>query len=273
MRIPLLRGRGFTRQDDAHHPLIVIVDQELASSVFGSLDVIGQRIHNGFEQTLEIVGVVGHVTHRGLDIDAIARVRSQMYVPYSQLPDSATAIFANQVSAVARSGVAPESLFASIRGAVSAFDPNVATYDARTMNDAIAASLDRRRFSLVVLGMFAVTALLLSAIGIYGVVSYGVSRRTRDIGIRLALGASRRDILSGVLGEGGRLALIGTVLGLVASIGLSRVLATLLFRVSAIDPLTLGSMAILLLLVTLAASYIPARRATNVDPLVAVRAE
>src|SRR5207245_2747136 len=140
------------RKDDARHPLIAIVDQELASSVFETLDVIGQRIHNGFEQTLEIVGVVGHVTHGGLDIDAIA------------------------------------------------------------------ASLDRRRFSLVVLGMFAVTALLLSAIGIYGVVSYGVSRRTRDIGIRLALGASRRDILSEVLGEGGRLALIGTVLGLVASI-------------------------------------------------------
>jgi predicted permease len=273
MRIPLLRGRGFTRQDDVHHPFIVIVDQELALSVFGSLDVVGQRIQNGFEQTLEVVGVVGHVAHRGLDNDATAQVRSQMYVPYSQLPDSAATLFANELSAVVRSSAAPEKLFTSIRGAVTAFDPNAATHDERTMNDAITASMDRRRFSLVVLGMFAVTALFLSAIGIYGVVAYAVTRRTRDIGIRVALGASRRNILHGLLGESGQMALSGTLLGLLVSIGLSRLIATFLFRVSTIDPLTFGGMALLLLLVTLAASFIPAWRATNVDPLVALRAE
>ena len=273
MQIPLLRGRGFTRQDDAHHPAVIIVDQALALSVFGSLDVVGQRIHNGFEQTLEIVGVVGHVAHRGLDGDATTRIRSQMYVPYSQLPDSATALFANEVFAVVRSGVAPESLLTSIRTTVSAFDPNVTTHDERTMSDAVRGSQDRRSFSLAVFGTFASAALLLSVIGIYGVVSYGVSRRTRDIGIRLALGAQSRDVLSGIVGEGGRLVIIGTLLGLTASIGLGRVIAPLLFQVRAIDPLILGSMVVLVLVVTLTASYVPARRATRIDPMVALRCE
>ena len=273
MQIPLVRGRWFTRQDDARHPLIIIVDQELASSVFGTADVVGRQIRDGFEQTLEIVGVVGHVAHRGLETDATTRIRAEMYVPYTQLPDSATGVFANEVFAVVRSGVAPERLFVSIRGAVNDFDPNVATHGERTMSDAVAGSQDRRRFSLIVLSMFATAALLLSVVGTYGVISYGVNRRTRDIGIRLALGASGRDILSGVMGEGGRLVLVGTLLGLVASISLGRAIAPLLFQVRPIDPLTFASMAVLLLLVTLAATYIPARRATKVDPLVALRAE
>jgi ABC-type antimicrobial peptide transport system permease subunit len=273
MRIPLLRGRRFTEQDDSHHPLVAIIDQELALSVFGSLDVLGQRLNNGFEQTVEIVGVVGHVAHRGLDTDATSRIRSQMYVPYSQLPDSAAGIFANQVSAVVRSSVAPESLFASIHHAISAFDPNAATHDERTMNDVIASSMDSRRFSLVVLGMFAVTALFLSAIGIYGVVSYGVRRRTRDIGIRVALGASQQNILNGVLLECAQFALIGTLLGLCVSFSVTRMIATQLFRVSAVDPLTFTSMALLLLVVMLLASFVPARHAASVDPVVALRAE
>jgi len=273
MRIPLLRGRGLTRQDDMRHPPVVVVDQELALSVFGSLDVIGQRIGNGFEQTLEIVGVVGHVEHFGLEISPTGRASPQLYVPYMQLPDSAAALFANAVTTVVRSPIAPESLFPSIRSAVSAFDPNAATHDERTMDDAIAASQDRRRFSVVVLGLFAITALFLSTIGIYGVVSYGVSLRTRDIGIRLALGASRRDILQSILGEGGRLALLGTLLGAVVSIAVNQLIASLLFGVSAIDPLTFVGVAVLVLLVTLIASYIPARRATQIDPLFALRWE
>ena len=167
----------------------------------------------------------------------------------------------------------PPTLFASIRSAVGRFDPQVAPHDERTMNDALVASQDRRRFSLIVLGVFAGVAVLLSAIGIYGVVSYGVNRRTRDIGIRLALGASTGRILRDVLGGGGRLALMGILLGLLAAVGLARLIATLLFGVSALDPLTFAGTAVLLLVVTLAACCIPARRATKVNPMVALRQE
>jgi predicted permease len=272
MSIPVLRGRVFTEQDDTHHPTIVVVDQQLAVSTFGTLDVIGKQLRNGFDQTLEIVGVVGHIAHRDIDKDASATL-SELYVPYRQLPDAATALFGNFVSIVVRSPMASQSLFSAIREVVGGFDPSIAVHDERTMNDAISATLDGRRFSLAVLGLFAVTALTLATIGIYGVVSYGVTRRTRDIGIRLALGASPTHILTRVLGEAGRLTLIGTVVGLAGSLVVTRLLSSLLFRVSPFDPLTLAGVSALVLLVTFAACYIPARRATRVDPLVALRCE
>jgi putative ABC transport system permease protein len=272
MGIPLLRGRVFTDQDDTHHQPIVVVDEQLAVSTFGTLDVVGKRLRNGFDQTLEIVGVVGHIAHRDLDKDASATL-SELYVPYRQLPDAATALFGNWVSMVVRSPMPPQSLFGAIREAVGAFDPSIAVHDERTMDEAISATLDGRRFSLAVLGLFAVTALTLATIGIYGVVSYGVSRRARDIGIRLALGASTTRILTRVLGEAGRLTLMGTLVGLGGSLLVTRLLSSLLFRVSPLDPLTLAGTSLLVLLVAFAACYIPARRATRVDPLIALRCE
>jgi predicted permease len=274
MGIPLVGGRSFTRQDDERATHVVMIDEGFARSVFPQQDPVGKRIHfTGLDDIVEVVGVVGHVKHWGLDADATAKVRSQIYVPYMQLPDRIAPLAANAITVVIRSAVSPVSLLGSIRSAVRAFDSGQTINNARLMDDLIEASLSGRRFSLVVLGAFAVVALLLSLVGIYGVVSYVVGQRTHEIGVRLALGAQGRDILHDVLGGGGRMAAIGIALGLAGAFGLTRLMASLLFGVSATDPLTFGSVAALLLVVTLGACYLPARRAMRVDPMVALRTE
>jgi predicted permease len=274
MGIPLLRGRAFTRQDAMNHPLVAIVDEELARSVFPGQDALGKQITvNFYERPAEIIGIAGHVKHSGLDSDATATARGQFYFSYRQLPDSILPLAARAITGIVRSKTSPAALMGSIRNTLGAFDSGRAVHNEELMTDAIAESLAKRRFSLMVLGAFAGTALVLALIGIYGVVSYFVSQRTNEIGLRLALGAQARDILWDVLGEGGRLGAIGVGLGLVGAAGLTRLMTSMLFGVGAMDGITFAGAAGLLFALTLLACYIPARRAVRIDPMAALRSE
>jgi putative ABC transport system permease protein len=190
-----------------------------------------------------------------------------------QLPDFFLPQAAQSTSVLVRSSVSPLSLVGSIQHEVGTLDPDDVVYKVRTMDEMIAGSLAERRFSIALLSVFAGVALLLATIGIYGVVSYLVGQRTNEIGIRMALGAQQRDVLRMVLGQGGKMAAVGVTVGLVASFGLTRLMATMLFGVTPTDPFTFGGVAVILLAVVLLACWIPARRAMRVDPMVALRHE
>jgi predicted permease len=274
MGIPLRRGRSFTAQDDSRGRPVMVVDEELAHTVFANEDPIGKRIRIGaFGQDIEIVGIVGHVKHHGLVADDTASVRSQFYVPHMQLHDVIAPLAADAVTVIIKSPVSTQSLLPSIRRELASFDPTQAIVDARRMDDVVAKSLAGQRFSLLVLGMFAAIALVLSVVGIYGVVTHVVGQRTREFGVRLALGAPAGDVLRNVLGYGLRLALAGSLVGVACALTVSGLLRNLLYGVSPTDPATIAIVTVLLLAVTLLACYVPARRATRVDPLVALRCE
>jgi predicted permease len=275
MGIPLLRGRSFTRQDTTDHPLVVVVDEQLARQIFPGQDPLGKHLLVELfdDRPVEIIGIAGHVKHAGLDSDATAKERAQFYFSYMQLPDDFLPLAASSITGIVRSKTEPAELMTAVRKELSAFDSDRAVHHEERMTDSIAASLARRRFSRFVLGAFAVTALILSLIGIYGVVSYFVSQRTNEIGVRLALGAQARDIFFDVLGEGGKLAALGVGLGLAGSAVLTRLMASLLFGVTPTDAITFVSAAVLLFALTLLACYIPARRAVRIDPMAALRCE
>jgi predicted permease len=272
MAIPLVRGRVFTEGDAG--PAVVVIDEDLANGIFPGEDPLGKRLDLGAgAQPAEIVGVVRHVKHWGLDADAKAPVHYQMYEPYLRLSGPILPILTSSTWVVVRSTLPPSVLLGTLRKEISGLDNGAALYDVRTMNAIVGESLASRTFSMILLAIFAAIALLLAAIGIYGVVSYSVAQRTHEIGIRMALGAHQRDILRIVLGQGGTMALAGVVLGLVSSFGLTRLMAAMLFGVRATDPLTFSVVAGILLCVALAACWIPAWRAIRVDPMVALRYE
>jgi predicted permease len=274
MQIPILRGRVFTPQDDPSAPAVAVIDEDLATSIFPGEEVVGKTLNIGTDpKPIEILGVVGHVKHWGLDADAKAPVHYQVYFSYIQLSGPLLPIAVSNASVVVRSNASPETLVGPIRKEIGSFDGSAVVYNVRPMDQLLASSLAERRFSMALLGIFAGIALLLAVIGVYGVVSYLVGRRTHEIGIRIALGAQQRDILCIVLGEGGKMALVGIVIGLAASLVVTRFMATMLFGVSATDPLTFVVVAFILLSVTLLACWIPARRAMRVDPMVALRYE
>lgn len=270
MGIPLKSGRFFTARDDEHAARVAVVDEVLADKFFPGQNAIGKRLHlNSTGEIVEIVGVVGHVKQWGLDTDDTQALRAQMYTPFMQLPGNAMGTGAG---VVVRSDQ-PAMVFESIRQANNQMSSQQVVYGAQTMSEVIASSLAERRFSMILFGVFAGLALLLASIGIYGVVSYLAGRRTHEIGVRMALGAQGRDVLRLVLGGGAKMAAVGIGAGLLASIGLTRLMANLLFGVSATDPLTFLGVAALLLFVALAACYVPARRAARGDPIVALRYE
>ena len=276
MGIRLERGRFFNDQDNEHSPLVVVVDDVLARKFFPGRDPVGRRIHlNNFDQLAEIVGVAGHVKQWGLDSDEVNPLRAQIYHPFMQLPDKAMALSVTGVGVVVRSAEPPLSLADSIRRTTGEISNERVVWDVQTMEEIISDSLAARRFSMILLGAFAALALVLSSVGIYGVVSYFVGVRTHEIGVRIALGAQRDDVLRSVLGEGAKMALTGVALGFAAALGLTRLLAkySLLFGVSTTDPATFAVVSVVLTLVALAACHIPARRATKVDPMVALRHE
>ncbi len=276
MGIPLLRGRSFKRQDTIDHPLVAIIDEELARQVFPGQDPIGKHLRTsvlGLDHSTEIIGIAGHVKQLGLDSAAAAKEDPQLYFSYMQLPDSILPFAGRFVAGIVRSKTAPATLITAVRKELGAFDSDRAVHSEELMTDAIVASLAKRRFSLIVLGAFAATALLLSLIGIYGVVSYFVSQRTNEIGVRLALGAQPRDIFLDVLGEGGRLGALGVALGLAGSVALTRLMTSLLFGIAPTDRITFASAALALFALTLLACYIPARRAVRIDPMAALRCE
>ncbi|MDE3136697.1 MAG: ABC transporter permease [Acidobacteriota bacterium] len=274
MDIPLVRGRFLTSQDNAHSPQVIVIDQQFARLYFHGQNPIGQRVH--FEllgTTPEIVGIVGHVKQWGLDSDSTAKVQAQFYFPISQVPDALIPLLARGSGVVVRTANAPQTAAAPIRGAMERYNSRIVMYETRTMDSIIADSLSSRRFSMILLGAFAGLALLLSCIGIYGVISYLVGQRLHEIGIRLALGAQQSDVLRMILGEGASMALIGVGIGLAAALALTRLMERLLFGVSAHDPVTFLAVAALLFLVALAACYMPALRATRVDPARSLRFE
>jgi putative ABC transport system permease protein len=261
--IPLLKGRLFGNQDQANTPTVVVVNQTMAQRFWPNQDPLGKQIKFAQEgSSATIVGVVGDAKHYWLEEDQ----RPQMYDVYSQDPG----LFA---TVVIRTNVEPLSLTEPVRQAIWKVDADQPMWKIRTVEFLVDRSTADRRFLMALMGIFAGLALVLTIIGLYGVISYLVNQRTQEIGIRMALGAQVGDIMRMVLKQGMVLVLAGVALGLAAAWMLTRLMSTLLFHVSATDPLTFVSIALLLIAVALLACYIPARRATKVDPLVALRYE
>jgi len=274
MGIPLLRGRFFTVHDDEHSPRVVVVDEVFAQKYFPNQNPIGKRVNlAASNQLAEIVGMVGHVKQWGLDTDGQQSLRSDLYIPCMQMPDDFIAMAPSGSAVVVRSEGNSPGLLDSIRHISAQVSNQQVIYGAQTMNSLISDSMASRRFSMTLLAVFAVLALLLASVGIYGVISYVVGQRTNEIGIRMAMGAHQRDILFLILGRGGKLAGVGVAIGLAAAWGLTRLMTSLLYGVGATDPATFAGVAVLLITVALAACYIPARHAAKVDPLVALRYE
>jgi predicted permease len=270
MGIPLLRGRLFTGQETDKNQKVAVIDEELARETFPGQNPIGRHILNGLSgPPLEVVGIAGHVKHSGIDSDATAKVRAQLYIPVGQLSDSLLPGAAGDVTGVVHSRTNPAGLMDSIRKDLRSFNGDRAVGE-QLMTDAIADSFAPRRFSLVVLGAFAAVSLILAIVGVYGVVSYFVSQRTNEIGVRMALGAQSRDILLSVLGDGAMMGAIGIAIGLAGATALTRLMASLLFGISPTDFLTFMSAAFLLLGFTMLACFLPARRAALLSPLVAM---
>ncbi|HKF52491.1 MAG TPA: ABC transporter permease [Candidatus Acidoferrales bacterium] len=274
MKIPLLRGRFLTPQDDANSKGVCVIDEVFAREYFGNQDPIGKRLNFDLVYNqLEIVGVVGHVKQFGLDENAHSLTRVQLYAPALQLPDNLTQSWVPLTGYVIRTQGSPDVFAASLRNAVRGFNSKAVVFHSKTMDSIVARSLASRRFAVILLSIFAALALILATIGIYGVISYVAGQRTHEIGVRIALGAQRTEILRMVLGQGARLAIAGVVIGLPAAAGLTQLMRKILYGVSATDPLTFIVVAVVLTLLALAACYIPARRAMNVDPMVALRYE
>jgi predicted permease len=275
MGIPLQRGRFFTAQDNEHSPLVVVVDDVFAQKYLPHQDPVGKRINLNREvgQLAEIVGVVGHAKQWGLAADDRQSLRSELYIPCMQMPDDFIAMAPSGSAVVVRSEQASTGLADAVRRSSAEMSNQQVIFGAQTMDSLISQSLASRQFSMILLVVFASLALVLASVGIYGVISYVVAQRAHEIGLRMALGARPLDILGLILGDGGKLAAAGIAAGVAAALGLTRLMARLLYGVSTSDPATFAAGAMLLLLVALTACYVPARRATKVDPAVALRCE
>jgi predicted permease len=281
MRIPLKQGRFISDKDDERSSSVVVIDEVFAQKYFPNEDPIGKRINlDGQDNPAQIVGVVGHVNQWGLDSDDQHGLRAQIYSPFRQLGDNpmprvsaGMSVFVRYEGASKDAGPTPTELFDTIRHVVQSQNNHNVIFRPVTMRKIIDDTLAERHFSMILLDAFAAVALLLASIGLYGVISYLVGQRTHEFGIRLALGAQRHDVLRLVLNHGMKMALGGVVLGLVAALGLTRLMEKMLYGVSTTDPTTFTVIAILLTAVALVACFVPAWRATKVDPLVALRCE
>jgi predicted permease len=274
MRIPLIRGRFIGPQDNETAPCAVAIDEEFARKSFPGQDPTGQHINLELvPMKCEIVGIVGHIKHWGLDSDANSKVRSQMYLNYRQFPDSVMDLASTGGDYLVRTASDPHGFVPALKRTVTGISGKMVMFGEETFNEIISDSLAARRFTRLLLAVFAGLALALAAVGIYGVVSYSVTQTTHDIGVRIALGADARAILKMVLIDAMRLALIGIVIGAAGGFAATRTLRNLLYGVGSGDPLTFMLVAMVLAAVTALASYIPALRATRIDPMVALRYE
>ena len=274
MGIPLQRGRFFTAQDNENTSHTVVVDDVFVKKYFPDTDPIGQHIIlDNKGGRAEIIGIVSHVKQWGLDSDDKESLRAELYFPFMQLPDQAMQLSGSGTGVMVRYDPRATTIGDSLRAAVKGISAEHVMSRAQTMDEIISDSLAAQRFSMAVFGIFAVLAMALASVGIYGVISYVVQQRTQEIGVRVALGAKRTDVLRLVLGDGMKMVGVGVVIGLMAAFGLTRLMDSLLYGVSATDPLTFAVVALLLAGVALAACYIPARRAMRVDPMVALRYE
>ncbi len=277
MGISLLRGRFFTDQDTLSAPKVAVIDDAMARTMFPHQDPMGEHIilpFPGADAPREIVGIVHHIKHWGPAEGSDWKINDAFYMPAAQIPDpfyKSAGVF--NFTIVVRTSSAPLSILASVKRTVHSIDPDVAVDGVQTMSDLVRTSLAAQRFTMLLMVIFAALALTLAAIGIYGVISYSVSQRTHEIGIRMALGAQQRDVLFWVVRQGMTLALYGVAAGVVAALILTRLMARLLYGVQAADPATFVIVSLALAGVALLACYIPARRAAKVDPLVALRYE
>jgi len=274
MGITLERGRFVTVQDNENAPVVIDIDDVFARTYFADENPVGKRVHlEQFNVQAEIVGVVRHVKQWGPAGDPKSAIEAQFFYPFMQLPEKIMPLAAGAVAVVLRTQGDPAAIMGPVRGAIAQLDPREVVYGVETLDDVLAASLAARRLSMILLSAFAALALVLSCIGIYGVISHLVGQRTHEIGVRMALGAQAGDVLRLVLGQGARMVLLGVVIGIAAALGLTRLMANQLFGVSSYDPLTFAAVALLLTVVALLACYVPARRAVRVDPLIALRYE
>jgi predicted permease len=267
MGIGLRRGRTFTEQDAAGQPGVIIVNETMAHRTWGDEDPIGKRITvyvGPRELPVTVVGVVADSRQMSLE---------EAVVPEMNFPMAQTGNFLRRFNLIVRTQTEPTSLLPALRSTVAKLDSQLPLYNVLTIQGAVDQSLSVRRFALYVLGLFAAVALVLAVSGIYGVIGHAVNQRMREMGIRMALGAARRDVFKLILGEGGKLAVIGVATGIVASYLVTQFLRTLLYGITPTDPLTFATVALLLLLTALLACYFPARRAAHVDPVIALRSE
>jgi predicted permease len=262
MGIPLLRGREFSPSDTANSTPVVVINQKLAETVWPGQDPLGKHFILMGDKQSEVVGVVGNVLHNGLG----ETISMESYLAFPQNPWS-------YIGLAVRTHGDSGAVYSAVRSLVAQIDAELPVHDMRPMEQVVAETMASRRLTLWLVGAFAALALVLASVGIYGVMSYGVTERLHEIGVRMALGAQRRDVLRLVVGHGMRLAAIGLLLGSVAAFFAARAMATLLFGVRPSDPLTYIGITVVLALASLAACYIPARRATSVDPMVALRYE
>lgn len=274
MGLTLLRGRFITDQDNENAPIVIDIDDNFARAHFPGQDPIGKHINfTEFNVQGEVVGIVGHVKQYALDVDPPGAIQAQFFYPFMQIPEEMMPLVAKSVAVVLRTHADSTPIMGQVRETVREIDPRDVIYNVQTMDDVVATSYAARRLTMILLTGFAALAIMLACVGIYGVVSYLVGQRTQEIGIRMALGAQRRDIMVLVLGEGTKMALIGALVGMAASLVLTRLMAKQLFGVSAHDPLTYASVAFVLMLVAIAACFIPARRAVRMDPMKSLRWE
>jgi len=271
MRIPVLRGRAFDAHDDANNVAVAVVNETAASKFWPNGDAIGARIeiddNNAGPRPVEIVGVVGNVKHLSLESSPTFDV----YLPLAQVHEDGVGLITNTLYWVVRSQLDPHEVETVFRQGLRAVDREAATSNITTLEHYVEDSVGPRRFSLRVLTIFSVAALLLAATGIYGLASYSVNQRTQEIGIRMALGAKRSRIFQMVLGQGLKLVLIGLALGMLGAIGVTRVIRSLLFGVGTTDAFTFVGVSLLMIVIALVACGLPARRATAIDPLIALR--
>jgi putative ABC transport system permease protein len=262
--IPLIAGRLFTGQDDRDHPKVALINQTAARRLWPDRSPVGAKIHTGSKSApwRTVVGVVGDVYQYGLD----SQKTMQLYYPYEQDANY-------DMTLLLRGDVNPLGLTGAVRRAVFTIDKDLPISDVEPLDEVLSDSVAGRRFSVLLLALFAAGALALAAVGIYGVISYSVTQRTCEFGIRVALGAQPGDVLGLVLRQSMLLVALGTAIGLAAAFALTRLLATLLFGVSATDLPTFAAVSLVLMGVALAASFIPARRATRTDPMIALRSE
>jgi putative ABC transport system permease protein len=273
MGINLVRGRFFSTEDRKDTPPVALIDEVFARQYFPGEDPIGKRfkLNTPDAESREIIGVVRHVEHSSLE--GSTTNTAEFYFDFDQLSLATLPRYVRRVNLLARTTVEPLSLAGPVRNQISALDKDQAVFNIRTMEQALAQSVAARRFSMILLAVFALLALILAAVGIYGVISYSVAQRTREVGIRMALGAKTIDVLKLVMRDGLKLVFVGIVVGLGGALSLTRLMTTLLFGVTATDALTYVTVALGLIIVALLACCIPARRATKVDPLVALRSE
>jgi putative ABC transport system permease protein len=274
MRIPLLKGRFFQEADTLTSAPAIVIDENMAAQYFPGEDPLGQHLSLPIKPTMDlefqIIGVVGHVKQQNLDTADGSTVGTQMYLAMAQIPDEF--IFPG-TTMIVRTQADPAGYLSAVRSALTLMDGSATLSNAKTMEQLRGEMISDRRFTLILVGVFSALALVLASIGIYGVISYSVAQRTREIGIRMALGASRKQVLRMVVGAGAKLTVIGIAIGAVGALVLTQFIRSFLFGVSPSDPLTFAVIAALLAIVALLACWIPARRATKVDPMVALRYE